>query len=115
MVKSADAVSARARARQAKAQLDAQRAEQDRLVLDATTAFYEAAEALAEARAAVATTEQQKAGSVAKLAGLGQTDDQIATLCGITAKEVREVRRLAAAATANGSRASSPRHDTHPQ
>lgn len=115
MVKSAEAMSARARARQAKAQLDAQRAEQDRLVLDATTAFYEAVEALADARAAVVATEQRRAGSVAKLAGLGQTDDHIATLCGITAKEVRDARRLTPAAAARGSRPPPGRQDTDPQ
>lgn len=114
MVKSAAAMSARARARQAKAQLDARRAEQDRLVLDATTAFYEAVEALSEARAAVVAAEQRRAGSVAKLAGLGQTDDHIATLCDITAKEARDARRLSPTA-ANGSRPSSGRQDADPQ
>src|SRR6478735_8524588 len=95
MVKASEAMSARARARQAKAELDAQRTEQDRLILNAATEFYEAAEALAAAQAAAVTAEQQETVSVARLVELGQTDTQIATLCGIGIKEVRELRRRA--------------------
>lgn len=98
MVKASEAMSARARARQAKAELDAQRAEQDRLIVDAATEFYEAAEALVAAHAAAFAAEESRTASVVRLVELGQTETQIATLCGIPAKEVRELRRRAAAA-----------------
>ncbi|MFP5284074.1 MAG: hypothetical protein ACLGIF_11565 [Actinomycetes bacterium] len=93
MVKSQEALSARVRARRAKAELDARRAEQDRLTLDAATAFYEAAEALVAAQAAVAAADQRRAESVTRLAELGHGDEQIATLCGISVKDVRDLRR----------------------
>lgn len=98
MVKAAEALSARARARQAKAELDVQRAEQDRLIVDTATEFYEAEEALVAAQAAAAAAEQARSTAVARLVELGQTDTQIATLCGIAAKDVKELRRRAAAA-----------------
>lgn len=107
MVKASEAMSARARARQAKAELDAQRAEQDRLIVDKTTEFYEAAEALAAAQAAAAAAEQQRSTAVARLVEIGQTETQIATLCGLTAKEVRDLRRRAAAIQ--------PRNDAPPK
>jgi hypothetical protein len=98
MVKASEAMSARVRARQAKAQLDAQRAEQDRLIVDAATEFYEAGEALVAAQAGAVAAEERRTKSVARLLELGQTDDEVAVLCGIAVKEVRELRRLAAAA-----------------
>lgn len=99
MVKASEALSARARARQAKAELDAQRAEQDRLIVDATTEFYEGAEALAAAQAAATAAEQMRSTAVARLKELGQTETQIATLCGLTVKEVRDLRRRASVAS----------------
>lgn len=101
MVNGKSAVAARTKARQAKAALDAQRAEHDRLVVDAATEFYEAADALAAAQAAVAAAEQQRMRSVARLSQLGQTDDQVATLCDLPVKDVRELRRRSAAAEAS--------------
>lgn len=98
MVKAAEAMSARARARQAKAELDVQRAEQDRLIVDTATEFYEAAEALVAAHAAAVAAEESRSTAVARLVELGQTDTQIATLCGIATKDVKELRRRAAAA-----------------
>lgn len=97
MVKASEALSARARARQAKAELDAQRVERDRLIVDATTAFYEADESLAKARAAAEMAEQQRAATVGQLFDLRQTEAEVATLCGLGIKEVRELRRKAAA------------------
>lgn len=96
MVKGTAAVSARARARAAKAVLDARRAEQDRLVVDATTSFYEGVAALEAAQAALAAAEQQRAAAVGVLAGLGQSDEQIGVLCGLDVKDARDLRRLAA-------------------
>lgn len=93
MVKAAEELTARARARQAKAQLDVQRAEQDRLIVDAATQFYEAAESLAVAQAAAAAAELARTTAVTRLVELGQTDTHIATLCGIGVKQVRELRR----------------------
>jgi cell division protein FtsL len=99
MVKASAAISARARARQAKAELDAQRAEEDRLIVDAATEFYEAAEALEAAQTAAAAAEQLRMRSVTRLVELGQSDTQISTLCGIAAKQVRDLRRSAAQAS----------------
>lgn len=97
MVKAAEAMSARARARQAKAALDAERAAQDRMIVDKTTNYYEAAEALEAAQVAVVAAEQTRQSAIWSLSELGQTDEQIAVLCGLTTKEVREVRRRVAA------------------
>lgn len=98
MVKTQDAMSARARARRAKAELDAQRAETDRQIVDAATEFYEGAEARDAALAAVTSAEQRQADAVAKLSQLGQSVDEIAALCGLTAKDVRELRKVAGGA-----------------
>lgn len=95
MVKAQEAMSARARARKAKAELDAKRAERDRKIVDAATEFYEGAEAWDAAQAAVAAAERQRIEAVAKLVELGQTTDEIAALCGLGAKEVRELRKAA--------------------
>lgn len=123
MVKASEAMSARARARQAKAELDAQRAEQDRLIVDAATEFYEAAEATAAAQAALVAAEQKQTEAVARLVELGQTDTQIATLCGLNVKEVRDLRRRATPATptptataskSSGRRAPAPVDDDSP-
>lgn len=102
MVKGTAAVSARARAREAKAVLDARRAEQDRLVVDAATNFYEGAAALEVAQAAAAAAEQRRVAAVGVLAGLGQTDEQIGVLCGLDVKDVRDLRRVAASVEASG-------------
>ena len=97
MVKASEAMSARARARQAKAALDAERAEQDRMIVDTTTEYYEAEEALEAAQVAVRDAELTRQRAIWGLSELGQTDEQIAVLCGLTTKEVREVRRRVAA------------------
>lgn len=99
MVKTQDAMSARARARRAKAELDAQRAETDRQIVDAATEFYEGAEARHAALAAVTSAEQRQVDAVARLSQLGQSVDEIAALCGLTAKDVRELRKAAAGST----------------
>lgn len=109
MVNGKAALTARTKARQAKASLDAERAEQDRLVVDAATEFYEAADAVTTAQAAQAEAEQQRTASVVRLVELGQSDNQVATLCDLTTKEVRDLRRRAAsAATAAPSPADAP-------
>ena len=87
-------VSARDRARMAKAQMDAARAEQDRQILAATEAWYTAVDAEQDARAALELAGQDKAAAVAQLTALGQTIDTIASLCGIDAKEVRALRKV---------------------
>ncbi len=105
MAKTQEVMSARARARKAKAELDARRAEQDRRILDATTEFYDAAESRAAAQDSLAAAVDAQAASVSKLVELGQTIDEIAVLCGIPQKEVRELRksRRAPATAAVGS------------
>lgn len=95
MVKAQEALSARARARRAKAELDAQRAETDRQIVDAATEFYEGAEARDAALAAVATAEQRRVDAVSRLSELGQSVNDIAALCGITVKDVRELKKAA--------------------
>lgn len=105
MVNGKAVVTARAKARQAKAALDVERAKQDRLVVDAATEFYEAVDALTAAREAVAAAEQQQTKSVTRLSELGQTDEQVATLCGVAVKEVRDLRRRPSADPSTAARA----------
>lgn len=87
-------VSARTRARQAQAELLAARAEHDRKVLAATEAWYEASEAREAAEAAVAAAADQQAQTIAVLVGeLKVPVEDVASLCGVPASEVRTLAR----------------------
>lgn len=93
MKMAASQVSARERARKAKAILDAARKEQDRQVVEATTAYFEAADAVEAAQRAVAVAEAERAAAVVKLGELDQSVVEVAALCGITETEVRALRK----------------------
>ncbi len=92
--KTAGKVSARDRARAAKARLDAQRADRERRIEDAATAYYAAVDARDEALAVAAQREQDMADAVGALQEDGETVDRIADLCETSAKEVRRLLRL---------------------
>lgn len=87
-------VSARERARTAKARLDAQRADREKRVEDAATDFYTASDLRDEALAEIARREQEMAEAIDTLQTDGENFERIAELCGTTTSEVRRLRRL---------------------
>lgn len=95
-------VAARERARVAKAALDRRRVETDKAIVDATTDFYGAVDAVEEAQALVAAAEAEEVKAVARLAELGQSVSEISSLCGITETEVRALRRRAGRDSGSG-------------
>ena len=83
-------VTAKARARAAQAELLKQRREHDELVLTATEAWYVAVDARAAAEEALAAAAAEQARTMAKLTtDLGLSVETSATLCGVSASEVR--------------------------
>ena len=95
-------VTAKARARAAQADLLRQRREHDELVLAATEAWYVAVDArvAAEEELAAAVAEQAKA--MATLTGdLGLSVETSATLCGVSASEVRALVKQRNSDTSN--------------
>jgi len=83
-------VTAKARARAAQAELLKQRREHDELVLTATEAWYVAVDARAAAEEALAAAAAEQSRVMATLTSdLGLTLETIATLCGVSASEVR--------------------------
>lgn len=88
-------VSARERARLAKAERDAKRIQQEKAVMAETQNYYTAEDAVEAARQAMAQAEQERAAAVAALAELGETVADIATLCGISASDVRALKKIA--------------------
>lgn len=89
--------SARERARRAKAELDAKRAEHDRKIEDAAAEFYSALDAEAAARDALDAAQANKVAAVAALLQLGQSVEDTAALCGVEVSEVRVLRKQASA------------------
>ena len=95
--RSAGLTSARERARRAKAELDAKRAEHDRKIEDAAAEFYSAVDAEAAARDALEAALAGKVAAVGELFRLGQSVEDSAALCGVEVSEVRVLRKQAAA------------------
>lgn len=91
----ADKVSARERARMAKLARDEKRAQHDKAVMTETQNFYKAEDAVEAAREMLAQAERSRAGAVMALADLGEPVADIATLCGISASDVRALKKLA--------------------
>lgn len=89
-------VSARDRARAARARLDADRAARDRRIEESATAYYAGLEAREAAEAAAREAETAMAGAVAALLGEGESIERVAALCDTTEADVRRLRRLAA-------------------
>lgn len=90
-------VSARDRARAARAKLDADRAARDRRIEESATAYYVALEAREAAEEAAREAEASMAAAVAALLGEGESVERVAALCEISDGDVRRLRRLAAA------------------
>jgi len=91
-------VTARERARAAKAVLDAERRDHEKAVEDATTTYYEAEDARDAAMAALEDADTARGAAVQSLLDLGEPPARVAVLVGLTAAEVRKLRRTAAAA-----------------
>lgn len=87
-------VSARERARSAKAALDTERAERERKIEDAATSYYVATDERDQAQAEVDGAEQRMAKAVTGLSELGEPVERIATLCGLDAGEVRRMLKV---------------------
>lgn len=96
-VKSSIAAAARDKARSAKAALDAQREEQDRLVEAATTDFYIAVEEAEVARTEVLAAEERQGEALRRLVALGEDNETISALTGAAMTVVRSARKSAAA------------------
>jgi uncharacterized iron-regulated protein len=89
-------VTARERARLAKATLDAERATREKRIEDAATEFYVAADQRDGALAKVSEAESAMSRAIASLVTQDETVERIAALCGIQTSEVRRLRKLSA-------------------
>ena len=87
-------VTARERARLAKATLDAERATREKRIEDAATEFYVAADQRDGALAKVSEAESAMSRAIASLVTQDETVERIAALCGIQTSEVRRLRKL---------------------
>lgn len=88
-------ISARDRARAAKAKLDADERDHQKLVEDGVIAYYEAEDAQEAAVDALAAAETARAAAVNTLSELSETVSRIAILTGLDASEVRKLKRTA--------------------
>lgn len=88
-------ISARERARAAKARLDAEERDHQKLVEDAVVSYYEGDDARDAAHEALAAAETARAAAVNTLAELGESVTRIASLTGLDATEVRKLKRTA--------------------
>jgi hypothetical protein len=105
-------ISARERARSAKAELDAQRAEHEKKIEDAAASYYEAEDAIREADEARSQAQLQAAQAIAELVDdHGEPVDRVAALCGLTVPKVRALRKQALEEAA-GESDESPAADT---
>src|SRR5664280_56056 len=106
------AVAARERARLAKIERYADRAAREARIEDAVTEFYLAADAYEAALAAAATARAAMAGQVATLIGeLKEPVSGAAVLCGITAAQVRALRKEATTAAGDANTAATEAGD----
>lgn len=88
-------ISARERARAAKARLDAEERDHQKLVEDAVVSYYEGDDARDAAHEALAAAETARAAAVNTLAELGESVTRIASLTGLDTTEVRKLKRTA--------------------
>lgn len=86
-------VVARERARAAKAKLDAERAERDKKIEAAATDFYVAAGLVEDLEQQIEDARGSMSAAVVALGDLGEPVDRIAALCGVTAPEVRALKK----------------------
>lgn len=92
-------VSARERARAAKAKLDAQQRDHEKLVEDAVTAYYDADDQRTAALAALTAADDGRAAAVTTLVELNEAPQRIAALVGLSTTEIRKLRRTPTVAT----------------
>ncbi len=92
-------VSARERARAAKAKLDAEQRDHEKLVEDAVTAYYDAEDKRAAAAAALAAADTARAAAVKTLTDLNEPPKRIAALVGLSPVEIRKLRRTTTTTT----------------
>ncbi len=90
-------VTARERARAAKAVLDAERRDHEKAVEDATTTYYEAQDDCDTAITALEAADTARGVAVQSLLDLGEPPAHVAVLVGLSAAEVRKLKRTAAA------------------
>jgi DNA-directed RNA polymerase specialized sigma24 family protein len=88
-------ISARERARAAKARLDAEERDHQKLVEDAVVSYYEGEDARDAAHEALAAAETGRAAAVNAISELGESVTRIASLTGLDASEVRKLKRTA--------------------
>lgn len=94
-------LSARDRARAAKARLDADQHDHQKLVEDGVIAYYEAEDAVEAATEAMTVAEVARAAAVSTLLELNESVSRIASLTGLDASEVRKLRRMASSSEKN--------------
>ncbi len=94
-------VTARERARAAKAVLDAERRDHDKAVEDATTTYYEAQDARDTAITTLEAADTARSAAVQTLLDLGEPPARVAVLVGLTTTEVRKLKRATAAENSN--------------
>lgn len=87
----------RERARQRRAELDAERARRDAAIEDAASSFFDANDARDELVAKLDAIDLDRALAIQTLVDLKETNPRIAQLLDIPAAEVRRLRELAAA------------------
>lgn len=95
-------ISARERARAAKAKLDAEERDHQKLVEDAVVSYYEGEDARDAAHEALAAAETARAAAVNTLSELGESVTRIASLTGLDATEVRKLKRTASTTDKDG-------------
>jgi hypothetical protein len=93
--KTSSLVDARRRAREAKARLDAERAEHDRKVEQATTDYYLAHAEVERLQGELEAATAARDAHVRALLDLGETTDRVATLTGLPTRDVAAARRAA--------------------
>lgn len=114
MAKPQQKLTARNRVREARAQLDAERAERTRRVDEAAEAFWNAAADIVVAREAIEAAEAAQVAAIGAMVDLQQDNGAIRTLCGLSDAEVRRLKKLASPKSAPAARASDAPTPTMP-
>jgi len=104
-------VTARERARAAKAVLDAERRDHEKSVEDATTTYYEAQDARDAAMAALEDADTVRGAAVQTLLDLGEPPARVAVLVGLSLAEVRKLRRTTTTTADDNDNDKSPEQD----
>lgn len=89
---SASKTAARARARQQRIVLDAERARRDEAIEEAASQFFQFSDQRDQLREQIAELETQMAAPISQLAELGEPQRRIAQLLDLTVEEVKQLR-----------------------